>query len=93
MRVSSVAILIEWLADDGADVRRGEPVCVVHTTKAPSSSRPPSDGTRLYLDDTGLLARALYGGGGVVVVLDSVHDFCRKRGITLSPARGVAPAT
>jgi acetyltransferase-like isoleucine patch superfamily enzyme len=46
---TEVALLTEWLAADGAEVRRGEPVCVVETTKASLELEAPGDGTLVHL--------------------------------------------
>ena len=38
---SESALLSEWLVDDRAVVRKGQPVCVVETSKAPIESTNP----------------------------------------------------
>jgi acetyltransferase-like isoleucine patch superfamily enzyme len=47
------ALLTEWLAADGADVRRHDVVCVVETTKASLEIEAPGNGTIVHLYDQG----------------------------------------
>ncbi|MCY4087317.1 MAG: hypothetical protein OXG37_10700 [Actinomycetia bacterium] len=41
------ALVVEWLADDRAEVSRGQPICIVETTKATVEVVAPGDGTLL----------------------------------------------
>lgn len=50
---SESATLLEWLADDGAEVRRGETICAVETTKATVEIEAPAAGWLLRLWDEG----------------------------------------
>ena len=43
------ALLAEWLVADRAEVRAGQPVCVVETTKATVEVESPGDGTLVQL--------------------------------------------
>jgi acetyltransferase-like isoleucine patch superfamily enzyme len=46
---SESAFLAEWLVDDGAEVRKGRPVCLVETSKASIEIEAPADGTIVQL--------------------------------------------
>jgi len=48
------ALLAEWLVEDRAKVARGQPVCVVETTKATVEIEAPGDGTIVQLFEEGL---------------------------------------
>jgi Biotin-requiring enzyme len=43
------ALLAEWLVDDGTEVRKGQPVCLVETTKASLEVESPAAGTLVQL--------------------------------------------
>ncbi len=46
---SDSALLAEWLVDDRAEVRKGQPVCVVETSKASVEIEAPGDGVVVRL--------------------------------------------
>jgi acetyltransferase-like isoleucine patch superfamily enzyme len=50
---SESAVIVEWLAGEGEQVRRGEPVCVVETAKAAIEIESPGDGTICHLFEAG----------------------------------------
>ena len=50
---TDLALLAEWLVEDGAAVRRGQPVCLVETTKASLEVEAPAVGTLVQLEPAG----------------------------------------
>jgi len=48
------ALLAEWLVEDGAEVKQGQPVCVVETTKATVEIEAPGAGTIVQLFEEGV---------------------------------------
>ena len=48
------ALLAEWLVEDRAQVKQGQPVCVVETTKATVEIEAPGAGTIVQLFDDGV---------------------------------------
>ena len=48
------ALLAEWLVEDRAEVRQGQPVCVVETTKATVEIEAPGAGTIVQLFEEGV---------------------------------------
>ena len=48
------ALLAEWLVEDRAEVRQGQPVCVVETTKATVEIEAPGAGTIVQLFEDGV---------------------------------------
>jgi acetyltransferase-like isoleucine patch superfamily enzyme len=50
---TDLALISRWLAEDGESVRRGQPVCVVETTKASVEVDAPAAGTLVRLHPEG----------------------------------------
>ncbi len=48
------ALLEEWLVDDGQEVQKGQPICVVETTKASVEVEAPGNGTLVQLYAAGV---------------------------------------
>jgi acetyltransferase-like isoleucine patch superfamily enzyme len=46
---TDVALISQWLVEDGEQVRRGQPVCVVETTKASVEVEAPAAGALVHL--------------------------------------------
>lgn len=47
------AIIVEWMKEDGAAVRKGEKVVVVETRKITADVAAPADGTLRHLAEKG----------------------------------------
>jgi acetyltransferase-like isoleucine patch superfamily enzyme len=50
---SDSALLVEWLVADREPVRRGQPVCVIETSKSAIEIESPADGTLVHLARAG----------------------------------------
>jgi acetyltransferase-like isoleucine patch superfamily enzyme len=90
---TELAVLVEWLVADGAEVRRGEPVCVVETSKASIEVEAPAAGILVHLYGQGAEVEP---GGRVAVVAESEEELARARQRggaepAAASARGAAP--
>lgn len=85
---TDLALLSRWLVEDGKPVRRGEPVCVVETTKASVEVEAPVAGTLVRLRAEG--AEVELGSPiGLVAENDAELVAARERRAPMEPA---APA-
>lgn len=85
---TDLALISRWLVEDGEPVRRGQPVCVVETTKASVEVEAPVAGTLVRLHAEG--AEVELGSAiGLVAENDAELAAARERGTRSEPA---APA-
>ena len=80
------ALLAEWLVEDRAEVRQGEPVCVVETTKATVEIESPGSGTIVQLFEEGLEVEL---GKTIAYVAESDEDLASLE--AGAPERRAAP--
>ena len=84
------ALLAEWLVEDRAEVERGQPVCVVETTKATVEIEAPGSGTIVQLYGEGVeveLGKTIARIAETTEELASLETAPREQ-----PARETAPA-
>jgi acetyltransferase-like isoleucine patch superfamily enzyme len=89
------ALLAEWLVEDRAEVARGQPVCVVETTKATVEIESPGAGTlvQLYADDVEVeLGKTIAYVAETAVELGSIDAGAQQRP-TPKPVAGDRKAT
>jgi len=85
---TDLALISQWLVEDGEPVRRGQPVCVVETTKASVEVEAPVAGTLVRLHGEG--AEVELGSAiGLVAENDAELAAARERE---APAERVTPA-
>ncbi|MGL6280350.1 MAG: biotin/lipoyl-containing protein, partial [Gaiella sp.] len=85
------AIVTEWLAADGAEVRRHQPVVVVETTKTSLELEAPGDGTLVHLYEEGAEVEP---GEVVALVAETAAelDAARARRDATPPPPSLAPS-
>lgn len=84
---TDLALISQWLVEDGEPVRRGQPVCVVETTKASVEVEAPVAGTLVRLHAEG--AEVELGSAiGLVAENDAELAAAREHG---TPAEREAP--
>ncbi len=85
---SDSALLVEWLVGDREDVRKGQAVCAVETSKASFDLEAPGDGTLIWLARAGDEVEI---GGSVALVAESDADLADADAKTTSVAPAAAP--
>lgn len=86
---TDLALISRWLVEDGEPVRRGQPVCVVETTKASVELEAPAAGTLVHLRPEGAeieLGTAI----GLVAQSDAELALARERGARADPPAAAA---
>ena len=68
------ALLEEWLVDDQQEVKKGQPVCVVETTKASVEVDAPGDGTLVHLYPAGTEVQL---GQEIAIVAETADELSR----------------
>ncbi len=89
---SESALLVEWLAEDRDEVRKGQAVCVVETSKASFDLEAPGDGTLVWLVPVG---REVEIGASVALVAENAADLAdaeTKLAAATTVAAEAAPA-
>jgi len=87
---SESAVLIEWMVEDGQQVRKGLPVCIVETAKAAIEIVAPGEGRLVQLYQVG---DEIELGKRVAVVAESDEELAaeRERGKAEAPPKSKAP--
>ena len=83
------ALLTEWLADDGSEVRKHDVVCLVETTKASLEIEAPGAGTIVHLYAEGAEVEL---GERIALIAESADELEQARGVRGSAATPAAPA-
>jgi acetyltransferase-like isoleucine patch superfamily enzyme len=90
---TEVALLTEWLAPDGAEVRKGDPVCVVETTKASLEFEAPGTGTLVHLYEGGAEVEL---GRTIALIAESIDELeearARRDDTPSTPREATAPS-
>jgi acetyltransferase-like isoleucine patch superfamily enzyme len=84
---TDLALLAEWLVEDGSDVGRGQPVCVVETSKASVEVESPAAGTLVTLHDAG---SEIELGRPIALVAESREELAAARESRTRPGRSVS---
>ena len=86
---SDSALLVEWLAGDREPVRKGQPICVIETSKAAIEIESPGDGTLCHLADAG---EDVDLGSRIAVVATTDAEFTEvdrlRESVTAKPGSG-----
>jgi acetyltransferase-like isoleucine patch superfamily enzyme len=83
------ALLTEWLAADGAEVRRHDVVCVVETTKASLEIEAPGEGTLVHLYDAGAEVEL---GGRIALIAETTDELDAARAERARAPASVEPS-
>ena len=88
---SDSALLVEWLVADRDEVRKGQVVCVVETSKASFDLEAPGDGTLVWLAHAGTDVDI---GASVALVAESAADLAEvdAKSVTAAAPTAAAPA-
>jgi acetyltransferase-like isoleucine patch superfamily enzyme/glycine cleavage system H lipoate-binding protein len=81
---SESALLVEWLAGDRTEVKKGQPVCVIETSKSAIEIESPGDGTLCRFAETGAEVEL---GGKIAIVAESADELAE-----IDRLRDTAPA-
>jgi acetyltransferase-like isoleucine patch superfamily enzyme len=80
------ALLAEWLVEDRAEVKQGQPVCVVETTKATVEIEAPGAGTIVQLYEDGIEVEL---GKTIAYVAEDAEELASvEAGVRDKPAEG-----
>ncbi len=86
---SESAVLVEWLAGDGEQVRKGQAVCVVETSKSAIEIESPGEGTLLHLAAAG---EEVELGGRIAAIAADAGELAELRAERASAAIAAEPA-
>ena len=87
---SDSALLVEWLVADREEVRKGQVVCVVETSKASFDLEAPGDGTLVWLAHAGADVEI---GASVALVAESAAELAEVDAKSVPAAAPTAAAS